>query len=103
MGQKIENAGTCGYCGDEKKAVSYTGLYSQDEELLEIHCNNCRASWDPDGKPRALPSVGRLTQLGVLQDVLIKGLPFSTKPFGEWANNQENQATFPLQSSNQKI
>ena len=100
MGQKIENAGTCEYCGDEKKAVSYTGLYPQDEELLEIHCNKCRTSWDPDGSLRALPSVGKLTELGVLQDVLLKGLPFSLKACGEWAKDQQFPATLPLQPSN---
>ena len=84
MGQKIVNAGDCTYCAAPKMAVYYTGMYPQDEILLETHCNTCKASWEPDGTPRAIPSQTRLEQLGVLGEVIRKGLPYSTKPEGEW-------------------
>lgn len=85
MGQKIRNAGECGYCHATKKAVYYTGMYAQDEELLEVHCNTCRASWESDGDtPRALPAESRLVQLGVLMEVIGKGLPYATNDGGEW-------------------
>jgi hypothetical protein len=84
MGQKVVNAGPCEYCDSEKKAVFYTGLYPQDEELMEVHCNTCRSSWEPDGTPRALPSAEKLMQLGVFQNVLLKGLAYSLQANGEW-------------------
>lgn len=87
MGQKITNEGPCDYCGSEKKGIYYKGLYPQDEELQEIHCNTCGASWDPDGTPRAIPSESKLEALGILQSVINKGLPISKETNGEWARN----------------
>jgi hypothetical protein len=56
MGQKITDEGTCEYCGDCKKGVHSKHLHSAYEDtLLEIHCNRCGASWDPEGEPRAVP------------------------------------------------
>lgn len=82
MGQKITNEGDCKYCNNQLKGVWYKGLYPQDEELLEIHCNTCRASWDSDGIPRAIPSEERLEALGVLEKAKELNLPISKEP--EW-------------------
>jgi len=80
MGQKITNEGDCKYCNTQLKGVWYKGLYPQDEELLEIHCNTCGASWDSDGIPRAIPSKERLEALGVLEKVKVLNLPVLKEP-----------------------
>ncbi|MBN1915830.1 hypothetical protein JW796_02425 [Candidatus Dojkabacteria bacterium] len=92
MGQKIVDAGKCDYCRDRKKAVYYTGLYSQDEDLMEIHCNTCRASWEADGTPRAIPSQSKLEQLGVFSEVVENSLPFTPGTKGEWFCNYVGSA-----------
>lgn len=86
MGQKISSAGKCNYCNSQLKTVQYKGLYPSpdDDEILEIHCNTCRASWNPDGTPRAIPSEARLAELNVLQECIENGLPISSKDGGEW-------------------
>lgn len=59
-------------------------MYSQDEELLEIHCNTCRASWNPDGTPRAIPSEATLEKIGILENVKEAKLPYSTGIEHKW-------------------
>ncbi|HVX92995.1 MAG TPA: hypothetical protein VHA74_02675 [Candidatus Dojkabacteria bacterium] len=67
-------------------------MYPQDEELLEVHCNTCRASWNPDGTLRSIPSEEKLERLGVLSLAYDNGLPVATDPSGEW--NSINQEEF---------
>ncbi len=87
MGQKITNEGKCPYCNSTRKGAWYRGLYPQDEELLEIHCNTCGAAWNPDLTPRTLPCEERLETLGVLQKVKELELPYVEGDKPEWYNS----------------
>jgi len=97
MGQRIEKFGTCCYCTSCIFAVYYRGMYLEDKQLLEVHCNKCLASWEPDENerliPRMFPSEEKLRELGVLEDVIELGLRFVEGSEPKWARevNQKEE------------
>ncbi len=44
----------CGVCRSPTFEIWHSDGHGM-EELLEIHCNQCGAAWDGEGKPRSQP------------------------------------------------
>lgn len=86
MGQKITNHGECPYCMDPLKGVWSRTFY--EEDLHEVHCNCCGASWDgEDLSIRAIPSELKLNILKVFDEVLDRGLPYAEEDKPQWFRN----------------